>query len=441
MGRRAQVIAAVAFVLLVVGGVVWIFASASREPDTPAPPRAQAPRPVSRDAPARTPRTPLASVHPSGEAPAPVPTPSPGPTRSPSPSPSPAPAPAPAPEPEPDPEAASTPEPAPSGPGAGVVDPAGVVLEAEPAPAVTVVDGSGRPVVGAVSRVVRGAGGSFLVVEAPGFASRIVPLERANDAAIELSAGGRIVVEGVSRAWVKVVDAPARLPVIDEPLPDDGVLKTRPLAAGPYVVGLTWDDCVATAEVVVADDRETRVTFVHPRGGSIQGRLDVGPHAGPDALERVELEVAASAARFSIRRSPAPDGAYRFDGLAPGPWRLSALNRRGGRLGDPVDVIVEREREVRVDLILPTGVVRGRVVHADGRPAAGITVEAVSAEAAVYSSFGHTQADGAFLIFGLRDGVYRVVASLSGAGASAPQTVSVAGGIGPPALDLRLGGP
>jgi hypothetical protein len=115
------------------------------------------------------------------------------------------------------------------------------------------------------------------------------------------------------------------------------------------------------------------------------------------------------------------EGRYRFDGLAPGPYRLRYIDYEGryesgwsaGAItpeGAAVHRLVSGTTLV-VDITLvpsPTGAVVGDVTGRDGARVPGLWVLLMDTRGGVVATT-YTGGDGVFLFGGVRDGTYRVL--------------------------------
>ncbi|MBI4613440.1 MAG: carboxypeptidase regulatory-like domain-containing protein [Planctomycetes bacterium] len=102
------------------------------------------------------------------------------------------------------------------------------------------------------------------------------------------------------------------------------------------------------------------------------------------------------------------DGAYRLSGLPSGTYDVFARSEDYSRLARLVGLsIAEGIENPGVDLVLSSGArVEGRVL-AEGRPAAGVSVEAFGMDGQVHRT-GETDADGNYVVPNLYPGTYRI---------------------------------
>mgnify|MGYP001237827804 CR=1 FL=1 len=149
----------------------------------------------------------------------------------------------------------------------------------------------------------------------------------------------------------------------------------------------------------------------------VLGRVTMGGRPLEDGI--VEFEAIGTEGRsFATIKA----GAYRFDALAPGAYRTrvrASLFDAGSSDGATVRVEAE-QREQRIDLELPAGRIRGRVVTSDGVavPFAFLRLSRVDElrEASVDASFDlgngltMTDAEGGFVFEGLMAGEYGLTA-------------------------------
>lgn len=200
--------------------------------------------------------------------------------------------------------------------------------------------------------------------------------------------------------------------------------------------GAEADADTAEQQAVEPDGRFTvrglpagRVTLRATAPGYREARL-VGIEVAPDApLEGVELALEQAAvligsvraadgaplpgARVSLVRGEADDapfaaavaddaGAFRIEGLEPGPVRAEAEHPGHRRAARPLDLTLG---ENRVDLVLGQGLaVAGRVVDDAGAPVGGAEVAVEAAPGALGSRSTRSGADGSFRLAGLEPG-------------------------------------
>jgi hypothetical protein len=161
-------------------------------------------------------------------------------------------------------------------------------------------------------------------------------------------------------------------------------------------------------------------------GGAVAGaRVRAVPAQGAPALDPPSAppEETASAETDAT-------GAFRIDGLAPGAWAVSVdaagehpvLVRHAAVPGDPLEISLE-----------PLGSARGRVLHADGRPAAGALVRLTSRD---HGASARSAADGGYAI-SAPAGTYALAASAGDEAGAA--SVAIAAGAAADAPDVRLG--
>lgn len=184
----------------------------------------------------------------------------------------------------------------------------------------------------------------------------------------------------------------------DAPLVGPGALVAQPFEGeGP----VDW----AASAVENVDLGSAEATIRCERGGVIEGRVAPGTDGRvPEGTVYARAKGGGIRAHFSDRKAPiGPDGAFRFDGMATGPWRLHAWGPFYATLTEDVVASVG-DRDV-VLTPFATGTVRVRVVEADGRPVpkASVFSDASLEERKVAT----TDADGFATLSGVRPGVPR----------------------------------
>ncbi len=141
------------------------------------------------------------------------------------------------------------------------------------------------------------------------------------------------------------------------------------------------------------------------RGGVIEGHVAAGA-GGRVPAGTVYARAKGGGIRDHVaeRKAPiGPDGGFRFEGMAAGPWRLHAWGPFYATLTDDVVANVG-DRDV-VLTPFATTTVRVRVVDPDGRPVAGASV--FSDMSLEERKAATTDADGVAILAGVRPGVPR----------------------------------
>ncbi|MHC5211040.1 MAG: carboxypeptidase regulatory-like domain-containing protein [Planctomycetota bacterium] len=178
----------------------------------------------------------------------------------------------------------------------------------------------------------------------------------------------------------------------------DGAWSVDGLAPGPYTVtmrppgmsvaslltytGLDTDagaDAVRAVQVIARE--ETRVDFVRAARATIHGRVLAGGAGAAGAQVRLlegttllGIEIPLAARTASCDR----DGAYRFEDVEPGPYKLAATVAAAA-LDKTVEVEALPGRTVLADLVLGSARVTGRVVDrvtGEGVPGVPVTIAA-----------------------------------------------------------------
>jgi hypothetical protein len=125
-------------------------------------------------------------------------------------------------------------------------------------------------------------------------------------------------------------------------------------------------------------------------------------------------------------------GAFRIDGLAPGLWAVSVEAAGHHRAVVPHAPVPGAALDVSLE---PLGLAEGRVLYADGRPAADALVRVTSPE---HAATARSRADGRFTI-PAPGGSYALTASLGDEAGAARAAVAIAPGATTAAPALRLG--
>ncbi|RMG99539.1 MAG: PDZ domain-containing protein, partial [Deltaproteobacteria bacterium] len=221
----------------------------------------------------------------------------------------------------------------------------------------------------------------------------------------------------------------------------DGRFRIRGLAPGSYAVFVrtstvdTRDDAV---EVDVPKGRDVEgVRLEFPDVGAVEGRL-LDREGTP--VGNVHVEIAGPNVRWNTLSRTTDDGAFRFEGLAPGTYRVFAKDPWqtsfvifGGPSDEPegvsVEVVAGRTAEVELRIDAARASIRGRVVGPGGEPIPDALVTVVReadgddaergtgwrmAQMHLTDGFAPpnlTDADGEFEVTGLTAGRYTVFAT------------------------------
>lgn len=204
----------------------------------------------------------------------------------------------------------------------------------------------------------------------------------------------------------KVTDA-SGTPIHGAQLLREGVVGTESDASGTYeLCALPTAALVAEVRLVVrADGFGTVVLPVAPPGrmrrdfvlapeASITGRV-LDTDGSPISDARIAVDLTSTHASIAPKRGVSisamtdTDGAFRIAGLAAGTYTVRAAGASAIASNVTVDVEAAETRSVELR-VLPTGVLRGRVIF-QGRPLAGVNV-AAGDEVAV------SQTDGTFVL-------------------------------------------
>jgi protocatechuate 3,4-dioxygenase beta subunit len=185
--------------------------------------------------------------------------------------------------------------------------------------------------------------------------------------------------------------------------------------------------------VTVTGDETARVDF----GGTVTGAALFGTvrTTAEEALGMVQIVKADKGIDGLQMTKIEDDGAYRFEGLAPGAYDLVVPPAHRQRVNIP-----EGATEVRADIEVPQGTISGRVLALDGAPLEGARVVAVKLtdqDDPLWKSLrvtADTDSEGRFLLEGIGPFRYEVVATKKGY-AEAHAEVSLEGGA---AADLVL---
>jgi len=189
---------------------------------------------------------------------------------------------------------------------------------------------------------------------------------------------------------------------------EDGTFSWNAVASGHYRLRAEKSGYGGAPLELVLDGP---VLGLEPRldaGGAIAGRI-----AGLSAQEMSFVEVRASSPdRGDGVAAPGADGAYRIDGLGPGPWTVVAQVAGGSRAARG-GAVVPAGGEAVLDLSFGAGTtLAGTVIHG-GMPVAGAWVTVWSGRGSAAAATG---ADGRFRIEGLAPGPCEVAAVHPGSG-------------------------
>jgi hypothetical protein len=184
------------------------------------------------------------------------------------------------------------------------------------------------------------------------------------------------------------------------PLDPDGAFAFAGLPPGAYrleIGELTLPDLALTGENTL---QLPAIDLGQGRRSVIRGRVaDQTGQPRPDVLMVLRRD-----GLIVAQVHTAADGAYRFANLAAGVYSLEA-----GRMGIVASgIALDGQREQGQDVLWiergPAGVLQGRVLAADGKPQAGLTVRLLCAGAEIARA--QSDAAGAFRFASLNAGVY-----------------------------------
>ncbi len=218
---------------------------------------------------------------------------------------------------------------------------------------------------------------------------------------------------------------------------DEGVFALDNVPAGTLSIGVAARGYVSGSrtDINVEEGQTTAgIEIQLERAARLTGRVT----AAGKPLSGVRV-TANGASGPSARNQTDADGEYVLDSLAPGERTLEF--RKDGFLPRRKTIDVAAAKDARLDVELERGAeLRGRVVDSGGAPVAGANVAAQAA-----SSFGSedaratTDPDGTFVMEGLADSRYVVVARKPGMVTAVERDVQVPASA-PLTLTLRAGG-
>jgi protocatechuate 3,4-dioxygenase beta subunit len=168
---------------------------------------------------------------------------------------------------------------------------------------------------------------------------------------------------------------------------EDGAFRVEGLGVGGYVVEVESPGYTPQRlDVTVPEGEAPRpLTVILRRGLAVAGRVEEAD-GSPAAGVFVDLGSAASeqslAGRDNVRRSARsdPEGAFRFDGLAPGRYQVGAGDDAGAGASEVVEAGAADEVVLR---LRPPGSLVCRVGDPDSAPVAGAEVRVFPVSAAV----------------------------------------------------------
>jgi hypothetical protein len=191
----------------------------------------------------------------------------------------------------------------------------------------------------------------------------------------------------------------------------------------------------AETEFVLTDQNISGIVLQFERGATIEGRIVPPAGAAPGVVGNVRLGATpvdsyASLVPARVIATTRPDGAFVFDGVGPGRWRVSGASlppnwslRSAVLAGrDTLDLPLEvRLGQPMTDLIVtmtdrPTALT-GTIVDASGQPTSAYSIVAFSTDRALWSvprrvsSVTRLSSDGRFTITGLPPGEYYLAVS------------------------------
>jgi RNA polymerase sigma factor (sigma-70 family) len=265
--------------------------------------------------------------------------------------------------------------------------------------------------------------------------------------AVQTDAEGRFRFDGLPEGSGEIaVMGPRRFSVVDRTAVDDQVPPTAPVleplgrARPPTAVGF--------AAVRIQSEGERReIVIATVAGRSLAGRV-VSEEGRPivDALVVATSAKVGDAFASNTWRRPfvaksSADGGFAFEALpVSDDWQFAA--RRPDARGETTEPVVLPADGAAPDVIIrlrTLGLVTGRVIGADGKPAADAFVSLVPTTARAERRTAPTNIDGCFRFEGVARGRYRVGVSSSG-GRFIGDPVSIDGETTstPAAVELRI---
>ncbi|HEU0032266.1 MAG TPA: carboxypeptidase regulatory-like domain-containing protein [Kofleriaceae bacterium] len=196
----------------------------------------------------------------------------------------------------------------------------------------------------------------------------------------------------------------------------DGTLYADGVLPGTYTVSASCEGYQSRDKyepIVVADKDVTGVVWDVDPGATVRGRV-LTKSGEPVEGAEVWARTVGGAARDKDAwggDDSARDGSYELTGLRAGTYQIEVTSKRGIQPRDAEKVVVAAGAVVERDLRLDDGgTIEGVVVDADGKPVAGIDVNARPTTSAWDGGDAQTMHDGTFTIAPVRGGEYRVTA-------------------------------
>ena len=294
-----------------------------------------------------------------------------------------------------------------------------------------------------------GRTGAYLVARAPGFDQGRREVRQGETVELFLFPGATLAGtvrddEGrpVKGAEVRAESDRSRIAPPTERTDARGDFLMPGLRPGEYtVVAREGGRAPGVAAVVVEPEAEARVEILLSEGGFVTGRVvdpDGRPLAGRLRLEVVDEQRLATSASERIAADARADGTFALGPLPPGALGIAvAAPRHATRR---VEATTTRRGTTDLgDVVLETGLaIRGRVRDREGSGLGGASVRARLRRPGERSLGEATsEADGEYVVAGLRPGAYSLTAALPGY-ATASATASAGGD--PVDLVMEAGG-